>query len=76
MDGEKRFVGIDIAKAALDMFIGSGGAAFSVTNDEVGIRELLRHLAPGDFVILEATGWSGDACRQCVGGCGNRSGDS
>jgi transposase len=56
MDGEKRFVGIDIAKAALDVFIGSGGAAFSVTNDEVGIRELLRHLAPGDFVILEATG--------------------
>jgi transposase len=56
MDGEKRFVGIDIAKAALDVFLGSGGAAFSVTNDEVGIRELLRHLAPGDFVILEATG--------------------
>ena len=56
MDGEKRFVGIDVAKAALDVFIGSGGAAFSVTNDEVGIRELLRHLAPGDFVILEATG--------------------
>jgi transposase len=56
MDGEKRFVGIDIAKAALDVFIGSGEAAFSVTNDEVGIRELLRHLAPGDFVILEATG--------------------
>src|SRR3981189_3337937 len=56
MDGEKRFVGIDIAKAALDVFIGSGGAAFSVTNDEVGIQELLRHLAPGDFVTLEATG--------------------
>jgi transposase len=56
MDEVKRFVGIDIAKAALDVFIGSGGAAFSVTNDEVGIRELLRHLAPGDFAILEATG--------------------
>jgi transposase len=56
MDGEKRFVRIDIAKAALDVFIGSGGAAFSLTNDEVGIRELLGHLAPGDFVILEATG--------------------
>jgi transposase len=38
------------------VFIGSGGAAFSVTNDEVGIRELLRQLAPGDFVIMEATG--------------------
>lgn len=38
------------------MFIGSVGMAFSVANDEVGIRELLRHLAPGDFVILEVTG--------------------
>src|SRR5260221_828482 len=56
MDEVKRFVGIDVAKAALDVFIGSVGMAFSVANDEVGIRELLRHLAPGDLVILEATG--------------------
>ena len=52
----KRFVGIDVAKAALEVFIGSAGAAFSVANDEVGIRELLRRLVPADFVILEATG--------------------
>ena len=45
-----------VAKAALDVFIGSDGAAFSVTNDEVGIRELLGQLKPTDFVILEATG--------------------
>src|SRR6266850_5063640 len=56
MEEVKRFVGIDVAKVALDVFIGPAGAAFSVTNDEVGIRELLRHLAPDDFVILEATG--------------------
>src|ERR1700693_2466454 len=56
MDEVRRFVGIDVAKAALDVFIGSAGAAFSVANDEVGIRELLRKLAPADFVILEATG--------------------
>src|SRR5260370_30196859 len=55
MDEVKRFVGIDVAKAALDVFIGSDGAAFSVTNDEVGIRELLG-TAEADFVILEATG--------------------
>jgi endonuclease YncB( thermonuclease family) len=30
----KRFAGIDAAKAALDVFIGSAGGAFSVTNDE------------------------------------------
>jgi transposase len=51
-----RFVGIDVAKVALDVFIGSAGGAFSVANDEVGVRELLRHIAPDDFVILEATG--------------------
>src|SRR5215470_1432463 len=51
-----RFVGIDVAKAALDVFIGSAGVAWSVTNDEVGIQQLLRQLAPADFVILEATG--------------------
>jgi transposase len=56
MADAKRFVGIDVAKAALDVFIGSAGGAFSVANDEVGIRELLRQLEPADFVILEATG--------------------
>jgi hypothetical protein len=30
MDEVKRFVGIDVAKATLDVFIGSTGAAFSV----------------------------------------------
>jgi len=52
----KRLVGIDVAKATLDVFNGSGGATFSVANDEVGIRELLGQLKPTDFVILEATG--------------------
>ena len=56
MDEVKRFVGIDVAKAALEVFIGSAGAAFSVANDEVGIREVLRQLAADDFVIVEATG--------------------
>jgi transposase len=56
MDGVKRFVGIDVAKVALDVFIGSAGGAFSVTNNEVGIREILTRLTPADFVILEATG--------------------
>ena len=56
MDEVKRFVGIDVAKVRLDVFIGSAGTAFSVANDEVGIRELLRQLTPGDFAILEATG--------------------
>ena len=56
MDEVRRFVGIDVAKAALDIFIGSTRTAFTVANDEVGIRDLLRQLVPADFVILEATG--------------------
>ena len=76
MDEVRRFVGIDVAKAALDVFIGSAGTAFSVANDEVGVRELLRQMKPAKFVILEATGGLENSCRQCPGGCGNRSGDS
>ncbi len=56
MDEVKRFVGIDVAKAQLDVAIGPNGESFSVANDETGIGELLRRLAPADFVILEATG--------------------
>ena len=56
MDEVRRFVGIDVAKAALDVFIGSAGTAFTVANDEVGIKDLVSQLVPADFVILEATG--------------------
>jgi transposase len=56
MEEVKRFVGIDVAKAALDVCIGSEGTAFSIANEEVGIRQLLRALTPADFVIMEATG--------------------
>ena len=56
MEEVKRFVGIDVAKLALDLFIGSAGVGFSVANDEVGIQQLLRQLTPADFVIVEATG--------------------
>lgn len=56
MDELRRFVGVDVAKAALDVFIGFTGTAFTVANDEVGIRDLVRQLVSSDFVILEATG--------------------
>jgi transposase len=56
MDEVKRFVGIDVAKAQLEVFIWPGEETFSVANDEVGIGALRRQLEPADFVILEATG--------------------
>jgi len=52
----KRFVGIDVAKAQLDVAMGPNGESFSVANDETGISELLRRLEPADLVIIEATG--------------------
>src|ERR1700732_1816987 len=52
MDEVKRFVGIDVAKLKLDVFIGSTGERFTVANGELGIRVLLRQLVPADFGFL------------------------
>jgi transposase len=49
-------VGIDVAKAKMDVFIGRTGESFSVVNAELEIRRMLKRFAPDDFVILEATG--------------------
>ena len=56
MADAKRFVGIDVAKAQLDVALGPKGERFAVTNDETGISELLKRLEPADLVIIEATG--------------------
>jgi molybdopterin-guanine dinucleotide biosynthesis protein len=52
----KRYVGIDVAKAQLDMVLGSHGERFAVAHDERGISALLKRLAPADLVIIEAPG--------------------
>jgi transposase len=52
----KRFVGIDVAKAQLDVAIRPNGERFAVANDETGISALLRRLEPADLVIIEAIG--------------------
>jgi transposase len=52
------YVGIDVAKATLDVAIGSDGAAVQVENSEGGIARLIERLlesAP-TLVVLEATG--------------------
>jgi hypothetical protein len=66
MEEMKRFVGIDVAKAALDVCIGSDGTAFQLLMKIVGFRQLLRHLTPADFVI-RSDRWFGGACRERVG---------
>ncbi len=52
----KRYVGIDVAKAQLDVALGPNGERFAVANDERGISVLLKRLEPADLVIIEATG--------------------
>jgi transposase len=52
------YVGIDVAKATLDIAALPSGETWSVTNDETGLQELLPRLltlAP-TLVVLEATG--------------------
>src|SRR5947209_18896554 len=56
MVDDKRYVGIDVAKARLDVALGLNGERFAVANDERGIRALLKRLKPNDLVIIEATG--------------------
>jgi transposase len=52
----QRFVGIDVAKAQLDVALGLDGQQFAVANDERGIGALLQRLESADMVIIEATG--------------------
>jgi transposase len=54
----KPYVGIDVAKATLDVAIGSDGEMVQVENNEAGIAQLIQRLgevAP-TLVVLEATG--------------------
>ena len=52
------YVGVDVAKATLDVAIGSDGEMLQVANDEVGIAALVTRLsqASPELVVLEATG--------------------
>ena len=52
------YVGIDVAKAHLDVALGPDGATSRHTNDEAGIAAILALLAasPPTLVVIEATG--------------------
>jgi len=56
MDTVLRFVGIDVSKRRLDVFVQGHGAAF-FTNDSVGIQQCIDWLGEGPAKVgLEATG--------------------
>jgi transposase len=52
------FVGIDVAKATLDVAVRPGGERWSAPNDEAGIGALVARLQPlaPALIVLEATG--------------------
>ncbi len=58
MTSEKTWVGIDVSKASLDVHSLPQGIAFSVSNTETGMRELIEQLQPlaVSLVVLESTG--------------------
>lgn len=58
MDTAPLFVGIDVAKAHLDVALGPNGATSRHPNDEAGIAAILALLAdsPPALIVLEATG--------------------
>jgi len=52
------FVGIDVAKARLDLALEPSGEAWSVPNDAAGIQDVVSRIAPlgPTLIVLEATG--------------------
>jgi transposase len=53
---EKRVIGIDVSKEALDVSLMPSEDSFQVTNDERGIEQLATRLEGMDLVVMEATG--------------------
>lgn len=52
------YVGIDVAKARVDVALGRQGAVFQVARDDKGLAELVKRLkeAKPELVVMEATG--------------------
>lgn len=54
----RRWVGVDVAKATLDVHIRPTGDQWSAANDEAGIQELVKRVRAADpeQIVIEATG--------------------
>ena len=63
------FVGVDVAKATLDVAVRPAGERWSVANDEPGIQSLVARLLPLGpvLVVLEATGGFEHAAAAALG---------
>ena len=60
MGQEPTFVGIDVAKAQVDVAVRPTGQRWKISYDEVGVRELVSQIESvgPDLVLLESTGAS------------------
>ena len=58
MGSEPRFVGIDVAKARLDVAVRPAGKSWTLPHDDTGVQELVSQLVElgPTLVLLEATG--------------------
>ena len=58
MEQEATYVGVDVAKARLDVAVRPSGDGWHVSRDEAGIRQLVSHLRTLEpaMVLLEASG--------------------
>jgi transposase len=66
------FVGIDVSKATLDVYLHGARSAFTVTNDEAGLKALGEKLAglQPQLIVLEATGGYERLCAASLAGAG------
>ena len=76
MDQETTYVGIDVAKAQLDVAVRPSGDRWEVPHDEAGVRQLVSHLKALEpvTVLLEASGGLELASGSCAGSRGCTSG--
>jgi transposase len=58
MENKSQWVGIDVSKATLDVYLRPMGKALKITNDEEGIADLVKQLKTVEInlIVLEATG--------------------
>ena len=58
MNSTESFVGIDVSKAELEIYVRPNGAHWTVPNDAEGHAQLVHRLSPiaPTLIVLEATG--------------------
>lgn len=69
---DRSCVGVDVSKTTLDAAVRPSGERWSVSNDDAGIRELVKRLKPypGALVVMEATGGYERAAAAAVSAAG------